>query len=88
MQAESSVPIKGQTIDVTGAAQGLGAAIAQHLHDQGARLILMDRNEARLAEVKDRCPGAAAEGVEHFFLRSAATQRRLRTATELALCRS
>ena len=61
MQAESSVPIKGQTIVVTGAAQGLGAAIAQHLHDQGARLILMDRNEARLAEVKDRCPGAAAE---------------------------
>ena len=64
MQAESSVPIKGQTIVVTGAAQGLGAAIAQHLHDQGARLILMDRNEARLAEVKDRCPGAAAEVVD------------------------
>lgn len=64
MQAKSSVPIEGQTIIVTGAAQGLGAAVARHLHDQGARLILMDRNEARLAEVKLRCPGAAAAVVD------------------------
>ena len=64
MQAKSSVPIEGQTIIVTGAAQGLGAAVARHLHDQGARLILMDRNEARLAEVKLRCPGAVAAVVD------------------------
>ncbi len=64
MQAKSSVPIEGQTIIVTGAAQGLGAAVARHLHDQGARLILLDRNEAGLAEVKLRCPGAVAEVVD------------------------
>ena len=64
MQAKSSVPIEGQTIIVTGAAKGLGAAVARHLHDQGARLILMDRNEARLAEVKLRCPGAVAAVVD------------------------
>jgi len=64
MQTKSSVPIEGQTIIVTGAAQGLGAAVARHLHDQGARLILLDRNEAGLAEVKLRCPGAVAEVVD------------------------
>ncbi len=64
MQTKSSVPIEGQTIIVTGAAQGLGAAVARHLHDQGARLILLDRNEAGLAEVKVRCPGAVAEVVD------------------------
>ena len=64
MQAKNSVPIEGQTIIVTGAAQGLGAAVARHLHDQGARLILLDRNEAGLAEVKLRCPGAVAEVVD------------------------
>lgn len=64
MQAKSSVPIEGQTIIVTGAAQGLGAAVARHLHDQGAKLILMDRNEARLAEVRLRCPGAVAAVVD------------------------
>lgn len=64
MKAKSSVPIEGQTIIVTGAAQGLGAAVARHLHDQGARLILLDRNEAGLAEVKLRCPGAVAEVVD------------------------
>jgi NAD(P)-dependent dehydrogenase (short-subunit alcohol dehydrogenase family) len=35
--------VDGQSVLVTGAAQGLGAAIARHLHGQGARLILMDR---------------------------------------------
>lgn len=64
MQTKSSVPIEGQTIIVTGAAQGLGAAVARHLHDQGARLILLDRNEAGLAEVKLRCPSAVAEVVD------------------------
>ena len=64
MKAKSSVPIEGQTIIVTGAAQGLGAAVARHLHDQGARLILLDRNEAGLAEVKLRCPGAVAAVVD------------------------
>ena len=73
MKAKSSVPIEGQTIIVTGAAQGLGAAVARHLHDQGARLILLDRNEARLAEVKLSCPGAVAAVVDLSDL--LATQR-------------
>ena len=51
-------PVAGQTVLLTGAAQGLGAAIARHLHAEGARLILMDRDEAGLAETVAACPGA------------------------------
>ncbi len=50
--------LEGQTVVVTGAAQGLGAAIARHLHAGGARLILMDRDQSGLAEITARCPGA------------------------------
>jgi NAD(P)-dependent dehydrogenase (short-subunit alcohol dehydrogenase family) len=35
---------------VTGAAQGIGRAIAEHLHAQGAQLLLIDINEAKLKE--------------------------------------
>lgn len=35
---------------VTGAAQGIGRAIAQELHARGARLLLLDRNASALAE--------------------------------------
>jgi NAD(P)-dependent dehydrogenase (short-subunit alcohol dehydrogenase family) len=40
----------GMVAVVTGAAQGIGRAIAEHLHDHGARLILIDRNAAGVAE--------------------------------------
>jgi len=50
----------GQTILITGAGQGLGAAIARHLHTLGDRLILMDVNAVRLSETLAACPGATA----------------------------
>ena len=49
-----------QTIVVTGAAQGLGAAVARHLAGQGARLVLMDYNAEGLAQTQVLCPGAQA----------------------------
>ncbi len=51
-------PLDRQTVLVTGAAQGLGAAIARHLAGLGARLVLMDRNGDALAGTVARCPGA------------------------------
>ena len=60
----AEVGVEGQTVVVTGAAQGLGAAIARHLYDRGAHLILMDRNEAGLAGTAAACPGAVTTVVD------------------------
>ncbi len=51
-------PLDRQRIVVTGAAMGLGAAIARHLAGLGARLVLIDRDPVRLAETAALCPGA------------------------------
>jgi NAD(P)-dependent dehydrogenase (short-subunit alcohol dehydrogenase family) len=58
------VAVPGQSVVVTGAAQGLGAAIARHLHGLGARLILLDRDEAGLAETAAACSGAVTAVVD------------------------
>jgi len=56
--------LEGQTVLVTGAAQGLGAAIARHLHARGARLILMDRDAVGLALIAEACAGAVSAVVD------------------------
>ena len=43
----------GQVVLVTGAARGIGAAIARHFADAGARLVLSDIDEERLGFVAD-----------------------------------
>lgn len=58
------VRVAGQSILVTGAAQGLGAAIARHLHGLGARLILLDRDEEGLAKTGSVCAGATTAVVD------------------------
>jgi NAD(P)-dependent dehydrogenase (short-subunit alcohol dehydrogenase family) len=42
--------LQGRTIAITGAASGIGRALAQNLAARGARLALADRDEAGLAE--------------------------------------
>ncbi len=56
--------VEGQTVLVTGAARGLGAAIARHLGGLGARLILLDRDEEGLAETVAACPGSESAVVD------------------------
>lgn len=64
-EAGGSAPtIDKQTVLITGAAQGLGAAIARHFHGLGARLLLLDRNAVGLAEVQQACPGATTVVVD------------------------
>lgn len=56
--------LDGQTVLVTGAAAGLGAAIARYLHQRGAKLILLDRDAAGLARMSAECPGAVTATVD------------------------
>jgi NAD(P)-dependent dehydrogenase (short-subunit alcohol dehydrogenase family) len=56
--------LEGQRVLVTGAAQGLGAAIARGLHAKGARLILLDRDASGLASTATACPGAVFRVVD------------------------
>ena len=53
-----SLSIQGKTAIVTGAANGLGLAIARHFIDRGANVMFADIDEARLeAEVGDEAKG-------------------------------
>lgn len=47
---------QGQTAVITGAATGLGAAIAKFLADKKVRLALLDMNAAGLEKMKDQLP--------------------------------
>lgn len=53
--------ISGKTIVITGAARGLGAAMAGRLAREGAGLALVDLDEAELKPVAAECTGAGAE---------------------------
>jgi short chain dehydrogenase. len=45
-------PLRGKTVAVTGASRGLGKAIAERAAQEGANLILISRNEGKLAALK------------------------------------
>jgi 7-alpha-hydroxysteroid dehydrogenase len=60
-----SLSIQGKTAIVTGAANGLGLAIARHFIDRGANVMFADIDEARLeAEIGDEAKG---EGPVRMF---------------------
>lgn len=57
----------GQVVLVTGAASGIGAVIAKHFADAGARLLLSDIDEKRLKSVAE---GIAATGSDMPTIRA------------------
>ncbi|MFA5130947.1 MAG: SDR family NAD(P)-dependent oxidoreductase [Patescibacteria group bacterium] len=52
--------IKDKVIIVTGASQGIGAATAKYLADQGAKVVLIARSEEKLKELAAGLKGALA----------------------------
>ncbi|HEU0071356.1 MAG TPA: SDR family NAD(P)-dependent oxidoreductase [Alphaproteobacteria bacterium] len=61
MQADASFLRPGDGIVVTGAAQGIGRAVALRLAAEGARLALWDVKAGGLAETAELCRKAGAE---------------------------
>lgn len=57
--------LQGKKSIVTGAAQGLGAAVARAIAEQGARILLTDRNEAGVMAVAEDI--RAAHGADAAF---------------------
>ncbi|RMH61792.1 MAG: SDR family oxidoreductase [Zetaproteobacteria bacterium] len=52
--------VQGKHILLTGAAGGMGRILARRLHEEGARLALVDANADALAQVADALAGAVA----------------------------
>lgn len=52
--------VSGKTVVITGAARGLGAAIARELAARGAALALLDLDERHLGQMQDDCAGSGA----------------------------
>ena len=46
--------VNGKVVLITGAANGIGAEVAQRLHDKGAKLVLTDLDEAQLKNIASR----------------------------------
>jgi 3-hydroxybutyrate dehydrogenase len=53
----SSGPLSGHTALVTGGASGIGRAVAHRLADDGARVLVLDRDETGAAEVAGEIDG-------------------------------
>lgn len=59
--------LKGKVILVAGGATGIGAATAARLHEEGARLMIGDRNEAALNETAARLTAKGGEVTAQVF---------------------
>ena len=77
-----SLSINGKTAIITGAANGVGLAIARHFAEHGANVMLADREEDKL---QDECGGDSdGSGRMRFFagdLREKLTVANLLSAT-------
>jgi NAD(P)-dependent dehydrogenase (short-subunit alcohol dehydrogenase family) len=57
LQRKTLKPLSGRSIVVTGAASGLGEATARYLAEQGAKVTLLDMDDAKGPAVAEACGG-------------------------------
>jgi len=55
--------LKGKNVLITGAAQGMGAAVGEHFAAQGAKICLTDLNLDGCKEVEERIRSAGGEAI-------------------------
>ena len=60
-----SFSIEGRVAIITGAATGIGLAVARHFADAGARIMIVDKNEKALVQERDGMP-CIPDNVRHF----------------------
>src|SRR5690554_4940888 len=58
MRADTTADLTGRRVLITGAARGIGAALAERLHQRGAEVALMGLEPDLLAVVAARCGDA------------------------------
>ena len=58
MPGRTTPSLEGRRVLITGAARGIGAALAERLHERGARLSVVGLEEDLLEQVAARCGGA------------------------------
>lgn len=76
--------VAGKTALVTGAARGLGAAMAQMLADEGAKVLLTDIDEAGAAEQAARINRECGEGTAFSTRHDVTSEHEWRAAVETA----
>jgi 3-oxoacyl-[acyl-carrier protein] reductase len=60
------VDVRGKTILVTGAGRGIGRSLSHHFARKGARLALLDTNEADVEETRASCVQLGAEARKYI----------------------
>src|SRR5258705_5820954 len=56
--------LEGRAVLVTGASSGIGRAVARRCADEGAQVLAVGRDEARLAELAQEQPAIAVHAVD------------------------
>jgi NAD(P)-dependent dehydrogenase (short-subunit alcohol dehydrogenase family) len=76
---------EGRVALITGAAQGMGATIAQAFRDQGAKLVLLDRNQAALQHTAEVIGGQGSANCVRAVTGDVSSREDVRRAVSAAV---